>query len=51
MGCNSCIINPSKTNYKAIKAYEKVGFSHICTLDRYEGYSEYVMKIDRQQLV
>lgn len=51
MGAKSCIIDPSPTNYKAIRAYEKIGFRYLFTLEQEDTSPQYIMQIDRQNLL
>lgn len=46
-----CIINPHPENPRAIKTYEKVGFTYLKTIERFEGSPEYVMEITRATLI
>lgn len=52
LGVSTCIIGPSPDNISAIKAYQKVGFTHLKTIHNIEdNEEEYLMGITKESLI
>lgn len=42
-----CLVGPSPENHRAIRCYEKCGFSHVKTVVATDGEPEHVMVVEK----